>query len=115
MTKSKGKTTSKKSSSSKKPAEGKIELWLEANCKAITFSILGIALLLRIWLLIELPSMPFSQLHKAPDLDMNFFDLWGDRIANGDILTNTELHPYHNWHKAAAEYYGVTSDEQGKA
>jgi hypothetical protein len=53
-------------------------------------------------------------MHKNPDLDMNFFDLWGDRIAHGDFLTDTVLHPYHYWHKEATDYLGK-SEAEGKA
>jgi len=115
MTKAKGKPTTKKSKPVPKVRESKIGIWVESNFKSLSFGILGLALLLRVWLLIQLPNMPFSELHKHPDLDMNFFDAWGDRIAKGDFLTDTVWHPYHNWHKIAAENYGVKSDEEGKA
>jgi hypothetical protein len=114
MTKPKGKTTSNKSKPEKKVVQSKISIWLESNFKILSWSILGIALFLRIWLLIQLPNMPFSEMHENVDLDMNFFDVWGERIAHGDFLTDTVLHPYHNWHKEAAEYMGVQSDEEGK-
>jgi 4-amino-4-deoxy-L-arabinose transferase-like glycosyltransferase len=58
--------------------------------------------------------MPFSEMHENPDLDMNFFDAWGDRIAHGDFLTDTVFHPYHNWHKEAADYLGAKSGEEGR-
>jgi hypothetical protein len=45
---------------------------------------------------------------------MKFFNDWGDRIAGGDILTDTIWHPYHTWHAEVAKKFGVTSDEQGK-
>jgi hypothetical protein len=115
MTKQKGKPVPTKSKPAKKPNESSLSIWIENNYKILSYSIVGLALLLRIWLLIQLPSLPFSELHKSPDLDMKFFDQWGDRIAHGDFLTDTVWHPYHNWHKAAAEYYGVKSDEEGKA
>jgi len=115
MTKAKGKPTTKKSKPVPKVRVSKIGIWVESNFRSLSFGILGLALLLRVWVLIQLPSMPFSELHKMPDLDMNFFDAWGDRIAEGDFLTDTVFHPYHFWHKIAAENYGVTSDEEGKA
>src|SRR6187401_2693296 len=115
MTKAKGKPITKKSKPVQKARESKVGAWVESNFRSLSFGILGLALLLRVWLLIQLPNMPFSELHKHPDLDMNFFDAWGDRIAKGDFLTDTVWHPYHNWHKIAAENYGVKSDEEGKA
>ena len=115
MTKAKGKPNSNKSKQLNKVTDSKIGLWLEDNFKPLSYSILGLALLLRLWLLIQLPNMPFSELKENPDLDMSFFDMWGDRIAHGDFLTDTALHPYHFWHKEAAEYIGVKSDEEGKA
>lgn len=115
MTKAKGKPIPKKSKQPHKETESKISRWLENNFKILSYSVLGLALVLRLWLLIELPNMPFSDLHKHPDLDMKFFDEWGDLIAKGDFLTDTVLHPYHNWHKDATDYIGAKSDEEGKA
>ncbi|HEX5112405.1 MAG TPA: hypothetical protein VFV79_06145 [Saprospiraceae bacterium] len=115
MTKAKGKSPAHKSKLAKKVPENKISVWLEENYKPLSYSILGLAFLLRLWLLIQLPNMPFSEMHQNPDLDMNFFDAWGDRIAHGDFLTDTVWHPYHNWHKEAADYLGAKSDEEGRA
>ncbi len=115
MTKPKRKTGNQKSKPVKKSGENKITSWLEGHYSTLTYCILGLALLFRVWLLIQLPHMPFSELHKAQELDMNFFDAWGDRIAHGDFLTDTVWHPFHSWHKTSAEYFGAKSDEEGKA
>jgi hypothetical protein len=66
MTKAKGKPTTKKSKPVPKVRESKIGTWVESNFKSLSFGILGLALLLRVWLLIQLPNMPFSELHKHP-------------------------------------------------
>ena len=43
---------------------------------------------------------------------MNFFDLWAQRIAAGDLLTNAALHPTHDWHKRIAdEYFKIHPDQ----
>ena len=115
MTKAKGKPPANKSKQPKRVTESKLSAWLEENYKPLSYYILGLAFLLRLWLLIQLPNMPFSEMHQNPDLDMNFFDAWGDRIAHGDFLTDTVWHPYHNWHKEAADYLGAKSDEEGRA
>jgi hypothetical protein len=88
--------------------------WFEKHYRLLTIAILFMAAVLRLSLLIELPRMPFSQLYKAPDLDMNFFDQWGDRIAHGDFLTDTVWHPYHFWHAGISKAYGLQTDEEGK-
>jgi len=115
MTKPKHKSNPAKSKPAKKSGAHPIGTWMETHFNVLSYSILGLALLLRIWLLIQLPSLPFSELHKSPDLDMKFFDDWGNRIAHGDFLTDTVWHPYHNWHKSAAEFDGAKTDEEGKA
>jgi len=91
-----------------------IAAWFEKNFRILSISVLCLAFLLRLSLWLELPSMPFNQLHKAPDLDMNFFDQWGDRIAAGDVLTDTVWHPYHFWHKAIAESMGLVDEQVAK-
>ncbi len=96
------------------PKKSLVHHWFQKRFRVLSFSVLLMAGLLRLALLMELPQMPFNQLHKAPDLDMNFFDLWGDRIANGDVLTDTIWHPYHFWHKAIAKSYGLQTDLEGK-
>ncbi len=93
----------------------RMQQWFENKYKILAISILILAGLLRIGLLIELPHMPFSQLHKAGDLDMHFFNLWGDRIADGDVLTDTIWHPYHSWHKELATAFGAQTEQQGRA
>ncbi len=43
---------------------------------------------------------------------MNFFDLWAQRIAAGDLLTTEVLHPTHDWHKLIAdEYFKIRPDQ----
>ncbi|HJW30744.1 MAG TPA: glycosyltransferase family 39 protein, partial [Saprospiraceae bacterium] len=110
----KRKPSAKSSKKSKTIEKNRIAQWLESNFRTIAFGILGLAFLFRVWLLIELPRMPFSRMEKNPDLDMAFFDTWADRIAHGDFLTDTILHPYHTWHKQAAEAMGVSNDQEGK-
>ncbi|MDH5509359.1 MAG: glycosyltransferase family 39 protein [Nitrospinota bacterium] len=39
------------------------------------------------------------------DSDMFFFDQWGRELANGDWLTDQQLHPMHLWHMALAKRY----------
>jgi len=89
-------------------------IWFEKNYSTLCISVLVLAGVLRLLLLFELPSMPFNQLHQATELDMHFFDQWGDRIANGDILTDTVWHPYHYWHSHIASASGIDDPVAGK-
>lgn len=114
MTKSKGKSIKKKQKAISQDEVSSVHNWFDVRFRVLSISVLVLAGLLRIGLLMELPSMPFSQLHKVPDLDMNFFNYWGDRIAGGDILTDTILHPYHSWHAVLAEKFGAMGDVEGK-
>ncbi len=88
--------------------------WFDTYFSKLALAILIVAGLLRISLLLELPQMPFNQLHRQSELDMHFFDQWGDRIAQGDILTDTIWHPYHSWHQSIARGLGIQDDQQAK-
>lgn len=107
-----------KTNPSKDPkiASGKdtIQNWFESHFRVSAICILILAGALRLSLLLELPQMPFNQLYQAPDLDMNFFDQWGDRIAHGDFLTDTVWHPYHFWHAEISNTLGLQTEQEGK-
>lgn len=114
MSKPKSKTGQGNKQTSVKSEGIRFVSWFEKHFRLLTITILVMAALLRLSLLLELPRMPFSELYKAPDLDMNFFDQWGDRIAGGDFLTDTIWHPYHFWHAEISKAYGLKTDEEGK-
>ena len=82
----------------------------ERHFRVLAIIVIALAAGLRLWLLTELPDMPFSQLYKAPDLDMDFFDRWGQRIADGDILTDTVFHPNHFWHRMISDTLGLSAE-----
>ncbi len=88
----------------------KFNLWFERHFRVLAIAVIAIGAILRIWLLTELPQMPFSQLYKAPDLDMDFFDRWGQRIAEGDVLTDTVFHPNHFWHRMITDTLGLSAE-----
>ena len=111
MAKSQKKPAIQKQKTTKSAQSSTARHWIAENYKTISYSILGLALFLRLWLLIDLPNLPFSDMHKHKDLDMGFFDAWGERIADGDVFTDTTWHPYHNWHAEAAKQLGL--DEAG--
>ena len=97
------------------PAPGAIEQWISRRFYVLAAGILLVALALRISLLVEFPHFPYSESHKSTDLDMHFFNLWADRIADGDILTDTILHPYHTWHDVVARAHGAQDVPQAIA
>jgi|GEM_PF-1450680 len=111
----KTKPGTKVSPDKKTRAPNAISIWFDTHFRILSISVLVLAFLFRLSLFLELPEMPFNQLHKAKQLDMKFFDEWGDRIAGGDILTDTVLHPFHFWHKAIAESQGITDENAAKA
>lgn len=97
------------------PSPGAIEQWISKRFYVLAAGILLVALALRIGLLVEFPRFPYSESHKSTDLDMNFFNLWADKIADGDILTDTILHPYHTWHDVVARAHGAQDIPQAIA
>ena len=94
---------------------GVIEKWISKRFYVLAAGILLVALALRISLLVEFPGFPYSESHMSTDLDMNFFNMWADRIADGDILTDTILHPYHTWHDIVARAHGAQDIPQAIA
>ncbi len=114
MAKSKEKPVVKKPRSKNVIGDSAMTTWFEKNYSRLCISVLVLAGVLRLLLLFELPNMPFNQLHQATDLDMHFFDQWGDRIAQGDILTDTVWHPYHSWHAHIASSLGLEDKISGQ-
>jgi hypothetical protein len=97
------------------PSPGAIEQWVSKRFYVLAAGVLVVALALRIGLLVEFPGFPYSESHKSTDLDMHFFNLWADEIADGDLLTDTILHPYHTWHDVVARAHGAQDIPQAIA
>jgi hypothetical protein len=97
------------------PSPGALEQWVSKRFYGLAAGVLALALALRIGLLVEFPSFPYSDSHRGTDLDTHFFNLWAEDVAGGDFLTDTILHPYHAWHDGVARAHGAQDVRQGIA
>ncbi len=114
MAKSKNQQSRQKSKAVESRLVNRVSDWFTSHFRLLSIGVIVLAGLLRLSFLYELPDMPLSQLHKAADLDMLFFDIWGDRIAGGDIWTDTIWHPYHTWHAEVAKGFGIEDETLSK-
>lgn len=114
MSKMKGPAKPTKGKGAKSTKASAIAMWFSTHNRWLTYSTLGIAVILRVLFWLEMPKMPISELHHAKDLDMEFFDQWGDRIAKGDVWTDTIWHPFHSWHMELAKGFGITDETAAK-
>lgn len=99
----------------KNQAIPRILAWTDRHFRFLALGVLAIGVALRIGLLVEFPHFPYSTSYLGKNLDMEFFDHWSDRIVAGDVLTDTILHPYHDWHETVARSSGAQDREQGIA
>jgi len=60
--------------------------------------ILGVAILLRALVLIEVWDSPVLYLHHWTETDNAFYDRWARRIVGGDFLSVHDVRPFHSWH-----------------
>ena len=67
--------------------------------------IILLSIIIRAAYFVELYDSPAVVFHKWTATDMNFFHLWGKRIAAGDWLGKEALHPEHPWHEEVARLY----------
>ncbi|NUM33788.1 MAG: glycosyltransferase family 39 protein [Candidatus Brocadiae bacterium] len=97
-----------------------LALWLQKKKKWVLAMVVVFSLLLRFFYYQEIQNTPALFLHQDAQTDMNFFHVWAGNIAQGDILTKKDLHPYHLWHHkialAASQQAGKTefTQETGK-
>jgi hypothetical protein len=67
--------------------------------------IILLSTLIRAAYFVELYDSPAAVFHKWTATDMNFFDLWGKRIADGDWLGKEAFHPVAPWHEEIARLH----------
>lgn len=80
------------------PAEPRPARWparLPASSLAL---VLGVAILLRALVLIEVWDSPVLYLHHWTETDNAFYDSWARKIVGGDVLSVHDVRPYHSWH-----------------
>ena len=83
----------------------KMEQWLQTHRITIVVSILLLSALIRMVYYFQLNHTDVIFHHRWSETDMSFFDQCAQRIAGGDILSDTAMHPIHSWTKAIATEY----------
>jgi 4-amino-4-deoxy-L-arabinose transferase-like glycosyltransferase len=82
---------------------------------AVVLLLLLTATALRVELYRQASTSPAGWWHRWEESDMAFFDAWGRRLAAGDWLTDTDLHPYHGWHATVAAIHFGFHPEDARA
>ncbi|MBI5815857.1 MAG: glycosyltransferase family 39 protein [Nitrospinae bacterium] len=78
---------------------------------ALALFIAALAVIPRIAYFSQAVGTPLATTSANDQTDMFFFDLWAKRIAAGDWLSDTDIHPMHSWHyKVAADYFNLRPD-----
>ncbi len=60
--------------------------------------VLGVAVLLRALVWLEVWDSPVLYLHHWSETDNAFYDMWARKIVAGDLLSVRDVRPYHSWH-----------------
>jgi 4-amino-4-deoxy-L-arabinose transferase-like glycosyltransferase len=80
------------------------EAWLERHSRRVLGFLLGAAVFVRLIYCLQLAAGPLPRIHAfVVDSDNHFFDEWGRRIAAGDWLQPSPLHPMASWMRTVAE------------
>lgn len=87
------------------PPLNRLERALAARRGWVCLAIVVVSAALRIAYFAELSAGPCLWQHRARETDMAFFDEWARLIADGDWLTDRNLHPDHIWYRQIAEAY----------
>ena len=99
-------------SASARTLADRAETFLADRRRTVVLAIVVLSAVLRTMYFLQLSASPCLYQHRWKQTDMNFFDLWAQRIAAGDLLTNEALHPTHDWHKLVAdEYFKLRPDQ----
>ena len=86
--------------------------WLENHRPLVLGGVIALSIAVRVVYFVQLSAGPCVWQHRFAQSDMNFFDIWAQRIADGDWLTDRSLHPHHNWHKLVADRYFAEHPEE---
>ena len=76
--------------------------WLAARRRVVLATLLILASLVRVISYLELCDTSVFVTHRHEQMDTCFFDEWGKRIADGDVVSPEPFHPMHIWHQQVA-------------
>lgn len=92
-----------------------LEAALAARRRLVIGGLLALALLVRLVYLLQLAAGPGLHWHRFEQADTRFFHEWGQRIAAGDLLQRSPLHPLFGWHRQVAREFLRTHPEALRA
>lgn len=84
------------------PAEPRPARWPARSAVSSLALVLGVAILLRALVLLEVWDSPVLYLHHWTETDNAFYDLWARKIVAGDLLSAHDVRPFHSWHMHVA-------------
>ena len=87
------------------PAGLSVDEWLRRRRVWIFVALLAASTGVRIAYFLQLNGDPAIELHRFVQSDMNYFDAWGRKIAQGDWLSASVTVPMHDWQRAVADQY----------
>ena len=83
----------------------KLEKWLTVHRLVVILAICLISAGFRAVYYVELRKTHLLEQHLWEESDMSFFDQWARVIVNGNVLSDTALHPVHSWTQHVADQY----------
>ena len=98
---------SQKKTIPQQPFKDKIEKWCASNRKIIIGSIILVSVLFRAGYFLQINNTQLINRHLWTESDMSFFDQWATLISEGNLLSDTVLHPIHTWTKMVASQYFI--------
>ncbi|MFO0583150.1 MAG: glycosyltransferase family 39 protein [Anaeromyxobacter sp.] len=85
-------------------ADPAAEAWLAARRGRVTLALAGLAVAVRLVVAAQAAGGPLPRNHEiVRDSDSFFFDLWGKRVAAGDLLQREPWHPMASWMEQVGE------------
>ncbi len=87
----------KKSKEKQLSIVSRAEQWCTGHRRWIILGIILVSLLFRVIYYIQLNQTDLVNQHRWDETDMSFFDQWAKRIGQGDLLSDTAMHPIHHW------------------
>ncbi|MEP6647770.1 MAG: glycosyltransferase family 39 protein [Saprospiraceae bacterium] len=82
-----------------------VNQYLEVHSKMVVLLILILSMGISAVYFFEGHNSPLKSMYKWKNSDMAFFDTWAKHIEGGDVLCDTIIHPFHDWHGELAETY----------
>jgi cytochrome c-type biogenesis protein CcmH/NrfG len=82
-----------------------VDAWLSRQWVWIMAALIAASAGVRIAYFVQLNSDPAIELHRFAQSDMNYFDVWGRKVADGDWLSASVTVPMHGWQRSVADHY----------